>query len=126
MKTLKKVLALSLVLCLVFALVSCGKTLSGTYSAGGDIGGLVGGGSSYTFSGSKVTVTVSTTILGSTKTVEYEGTYEITEAADGSMTISMTFEDADAKSYSVNNQKFVENKDAGTITIGLVTYTKQK
>ncbi len=127
MKTLKRVLALSLVLCLVFALVSCGgKKLSGTYSAGGNLGGLAGANASYTFSGSKVTVTKSVTVLGQSKVTEYEGTYEIKEAEDGTMTITMTFEDKDASEYSVTNQKFTENKDAGTITIGIVTYTKQK
>ncbi len=126
MTTLKRVLALSLVLCLVFALASCGKTLSGTYTA--STGSFLGTGAdaSYTFSGSKVTVTKTVSLLGQSKTTEYEGKYEINEAADGSMTITMTFEDKDASEYSVSNQKFTEDKDAGTITIGLITYTKQK
>ncbi len=125
MKTLKRISALALVLCMVFALVSCGKTLSGTYTAGGDIG-IAGAKTSYTFSGSKVTVNVTTTLLGSSNTKTYEGTYEITEAEDGTMTISMSFEDGDASEYSVSSKTFKEDKDAGTITIGLVTYTKQK
>ena len=92
-------MALVLVCC-VFA--SCAKTLSGTYSLGGDVGGLVGSKTSLTFSGSKVTVTTTATLLGSTKTIESNGTYEITEAADGTQSITITFDDkADdsAKSY---------------------------
>ena len=121
---MKKVLALVLALSLVFVLVSCGKTLSGTYTAGGDLLGLAGGKVSYTFSGSKVTVSTSSSFLGSTKTSEYKGEYEIIEAEDGSMTIKFTFEDSEASEYT-GTKTFKEDKDAGTITIGLVTYTKQ-
>lgn len=126
MKIMKKVLAFTLVIAMVFALASCGgKKLSGTYTAGGDLLGLAGGKTSYTFSGSNVTVSVTATVLGASKTTEYKGTYAITEAADGSMTISMTFEDSDASEYTISNKVFKEDKEAGTITIGLITYTKQ-
>ena len=126
MKIMKKVLAFTLVIAMVFALVSCGgKKLSGTYTAGGDLLGLAGGNTSYTFSGNKVTVAVTASLFGVSKTTEYEGTYAIAEASDGSMTISMTFEDSDASEYTVSNISFKEDKNAGTITIGLITYTKQ-
>ncbi len=126
MKTFAKVLSLMLVVAMVCVLfASCAKTISGTYVAGGNLGDIAGANTSYTFSGSKVTVTVTTTFLGNASTTEYEGTYEITEAEDGSMTISMTFEDSDASTYEVTNKTFKEDKDAGTITIGLITYTKQ-
>ncbi len=125
MKTMKRLLVLALALSMVFMLVSCGKTLSGTYTAGGDLLGIAGGKTSYTFSGSKVTVTTTTTVLGNSKTNEYEGKYEITEAADGTMTITMTFESEDASEYNVSSKTFKEDKEAGTITIGVVTYTKQ-
>ena len=121
---MKKVLALVLALSLVFVLVSCGKTLSGTYTASGDLLGLAGGKVSYTFSGSKVTVSKTTSFLGNSKTTEYDGKYEITEADDGTMSIKFTFEDSDASEYN-GTKTFKENKDAGTITIGLITYTKQ-
>ena len=120
---MKKVLALILALSLVFVLVSCGKTLSGTYTAGGDIG-IAGAKTSYTFSGSKVTVSVTGSFLGSSTTTEYEGEYEIIEAEDGTMSIKFTFEDEDAKEYT-GTKTFKEDKEAGTITIGIVTYTKQ-
>ena len=129
MTKLTKVLALVLVaamLCLVLA--SCGKTLSGTYSAEASLGGLVGGKTSFTFKGSKVilTVTGSNFITGSS-TTEYEGTYEITEAEDGTMSITFEFEDNndDTKSFG-GTHSFSENKDAGTIKIGIITYTKTK
>ena len=114
---------------MIFA--SCAKTLSGTYSLGGDVGGLVGSKTSLTFSGSKVTVTTTATLLGSTKTIESNGTYEITEAADGTQSITITFDDkADdsAKSYG-GTQAFSEGKDAdgnATIKIGIFTFTKTK
>ena len=119
---MKRVLALALVCVMVFALASCAKKLSGTYTAEAGLGGLVGGKTSYTFSGSKVTVSVTGSLLGSSKTTEYEGKYEITEADDGSMSITFTFGDADAKQYS-GTFNFVDNKDS--IKIGLLTYTKQ-
>lgn len=121
---MKKVLALVLALSLVFVLVSCGKTLSGTYTADGSFLGLAGGKISYTFSGSKVTVTETKSFLGNEKTTEYKGEYEITEADDGSMTIKLMFEDSDASAYA-GTKTFKEDKDAGTITIGLVTLTKK-
>lgn len=123
-KKMKKVLALVLALSLVFVLVSCGKTLSGTYTASGDVFGLAGGKVSFTFSGSKVTVSETKTFLGNSSTEEYKGSYEITEADDGSMSIKFTFEDSDASKYA-GTKTFKENKDAGTITIGMTTYTKQ-
>ncbi len=121
---MKKVLALVLVLSLVFVMASCGKTLSGTYSADGSLFGLAGGKVSFTFSGSKVTVSETKTFLGNTSTEEYKGSYEITEADDGTMSIKFTFEDSDASKYA-GTKTFKENKDAGTITIGMTTYTKQ-
>ncbi len=125
MKIMKRVITLALAACMILMLVSCGKTLSGTYSAEGDLLGLAGNKTSYTFSGSKVTVTTTTTLLGNSKTNEYKGEYEITEAADGTMTITMTFESEDAAEYNVSSKSFSEDKDAGTITIGVITYKKQ-
>ncbi len=129
MKKLARVLALVLVIAMAcLALASCAKTLSGTYSAEAGLGSLAGVKTSFTFKGSKVilTVTGSSFITGSA-TTEYEGKYEITEAADGTMSITFEFEseDDDATSYN-KTHTFSENKDADTITIGGITYTKQK
>ncbi|MBQ8419351.1 MAG: hypothetical protein IJY37_03195 [Clostridia bacterium] len=121
MKTMKRVLALALAVVMVFALVSCSKKLSGTYSAEVDAI-IVGGKTSYTFSGKNVTITLTgNSILGS-KTTEYEGTYEITEAADGTMSITFTFEDAEADKYS-KTHSFEELENS--IKIGGIEYKKQ-
>ncbi len=126
-KTFVRIAAVALVLVMLTAvLASCGTTLSGVYSGELGIGSLVGGKLSYNFKGSKVTITVTTTLLGSTSSQEFEGKYEITEADDGTQSITFTFEsdDEDAKSYG-GTKTFAQDKDAGTITIGGLTYTKQ-
>lgn len=124
-KKITRVIALALVMAMAcLALASCAKTLSGTYSSEGDFLGLAGAKTSYTFSGSKVTITVTTSnfITGS-DTDEYQGTYEITEATDG--TLSIVFDIEDSKVYS-GTFSFAEDKDAGTIKINGITFTKAK
>ncbi len=123
-KMISRVLVFALLACMMLTVVSCAKKLSGTYEAGADIG-IAGVKTSYTFKGSKVTVTITGSLVGNSDSTSYEGTYEIKEAEDGSMTIDMTFTDDEAKEYSVTNKVFKEDKDAGTITIGLITYTKK-
>lgn len=123
MKNITKILALVLVLsmvCIVFA--SCGKTLSGTYKAELGSTSLVGGETVYTFSGKKVTISVTAGALGFEKTTEFEGTYEITEEDDGDMKITFTFEDKDAEKYN-QTATFEETEDG--IKIGLIEYKKQ-
>ncbi|MBR2612345.1 MAG: hypothetical protein IKC72_04670 [Clostridia bacterium] len=114
-RILSLILALTLVLGMVFTLASCGKMLNGKYQ---DPTGVT----TYEFSGSKVTLTVA--LLG-TKT--YEGTYKIAENEEGEMTITFTFEDADAETYS-GESAFAEGSenDVEYIKIGLVKYTKVK
>ncbi|MBO5305936.1 MAG: hypothetical protein J6B12_04150 [Clostridia bacterium] len=127
MKIFSLVLALALVCC-VFA--SCAKTLSGTYTneAGGS---LLGGKVSMTFSGKNVTITTTTEVLGFSNTAETKGTYEITEAEDGTQSITITFTseaEDDAKKFS-GTQSFAEGEDENgnkTIKIGLITLTKAK
>lgn len=123
-KKITRVVALALVIALAcITLASCGKTLSGTYTAGGSVLGT-GATTTYKFSGSKVTLTVEGSLLGMSSSETFEGTYKITESDDGSMKISFDFGDEDAKEYSTSFN-FKEDKDAGTITIGLITYTKK-
>lgn len=112
-----KIVALVLVaamLCL--ALASCGKKLSGKYEAGGDLAGV-----SYTFNGSKVTITYK--VLGVAKS--FEGKYKI----DGD-TITFTFDDKDnVDSKYTGSKTFSEGKDDNGnkfVKIGGVTYTKAK
>ena len=123
-KKITKAVALVLVFSLLcIALVSCGKTLSGTYSAtiGGD---TVGVKTSYKFSGSKVTITVGGSVLGASTETSIEGTYEITEE-DGAQFITLTFKSGDDASKYSGKHTFAENKDNKTITIDGVVYTKQ-
>lgn len=114
MKTLKRVLALSLVVVMVFALVSCGKKLSGTYASKEIIGNSL----VYTFKGSSVTLTVDT-ILGD---ATFEGEYEIFEDEDGAEKIKLAFGDSDAAKYGGT---FSFSKGDDSITIAGVTYNKQ-
>ena len=114
MTKLTKVLALVLVAAMLcIALASCGKTLSGTYSAE-----IIGTGASYTFKGSKVTIKAK--VLGFEKT--FDGKYEIYEE-DGAEKIKFTFEDDDAKEYA-GSFSFSEGEDY--IKIGGIKYTKAK
>ena len=119
---MKKLLCALLVVVLVLSLAACGKTLKGTYEA--EIDALVlKYTASYTFSGSKVTaIKKTTTILGSVDTVTLEGTYEITENADGSMEITLNFETSDEQIKS-GTYTFEEGEDY--IKIGPAQYTKK-
>lgn len=122
MKKTMRWIALALVaVMLCMMLVSCAKTLSGTYTAGGSVLGT-GGDVSYTFSGKKVTVTVTSSVFGMSSSTEFEGRYEIAEAANGDMTIIFTFEDDDARSYE---GEFTFEETEKGIKIGLIEYTKK-
>ncbi|MBO5023204.1 MAG: hypothetical protein J6D11_02695 [Clostridia bacterium] len=122
-KKITRVIALALVMAMAcLALASCAKTLSGTYSAEGNFLGMAGAKTSYTFSGSKVTITVTTSnIITGSDTDEYKGTYEITEATDGTLSIVIDVENSDLYSGTFS---FSEDKDAGTIKINGQTFTK--
>ena len=101
MKKTIKWLALAMVaVVLCMTMVACAKTLSGTYVAEGDLFGIAGGSTSYTFSGSKVTIEVKAGVFGLETSKSFDGAYEITEAEDGSMKITFTFGDDDAQKYS--------------------------
>lgn len=111
-------------LCGMFA--ACGSMLAGTYSnsLGGD---TIGGKVSYTFSGKKVTISATVSLIVSS-TSEFEGEYEITKAEDGTKNITFTFEDSDASKYS-GSFAFDEGKDeenGAYISIGGIKYYKTK
>ena len=116
MKNPKKLLALTLVLVLLLSVfTACGTMLNGTYRAE-----VMGNGTSYTFSGNKVTLNVS--LLGAV-VATLEGTYEINDG-----TITLTFsgdaeEEEEAKQYS-GTFDFVMDDDGDTIKIGMVEYEK--
>ena len=95
-KTMLKLAAVMLAVVMMTAIfASCAKTLSGSYQADASLFGQ-GVDVTYTFSGSKVTVTSKVTLLGTVNTEEIEGTYEIVENEDGSMEITFDFEEETA------------------------------
>ena len=123
MKKFAKVLSLVLVVAMVCVLfAACGNKLSGTYKGKVDAFSLAGAEVVYDFSGSKVTVTATASILGFEKTVESDGTYEIAENEDGDLEITFTFEDDDAEKYS-GTFSFSEGEDY--IKIAGAKYEKQ-
>ena len=112
-KNFIKIIALVLMLASVCTvLVSCGKTLSGKYSAE-----VLGTGVTMTFSGNKVTTSYKTVGI---ELYSVEGTYEI---SDGQITITYEGEDAaEAEDYA-GTLDFEELED-GSIKIGLFTLKK--
>lgn len=111
MKKSIRVLALVMALTMVlFVFASCGKKLSGKYSAE-----VLGTSATYEFKGSKVTITVKA--LGSS-VLEVEGTYKID---DDKITFTFESDDEDADKYN-GTFDFEEKEDS--IKIGLVEYKK--
>ncbi len=103
------VVALAAVLCLVLA--GCAAVPNGKY-----VNGLL----TYEFSGNKVTLKVG----GSTVNVTFNGTYTVSKEGEEEK-ITFTFGEDDASKYN-GTFSFSQDKSAGTVTIGGVTYTKQK
>jgi hypothetical protein len=111
------VLAMLMMTC-IFA--SCAKTLSGSYEAELSLLGQ-GVNVTYTFSGSKVTVTSKVTILGTVNTEEIKGTYEIAENADGSLEITFDFEEETA---TLRDGTYTFSEEENSIKIAGVPYNK--
>ena len=110
--TFVKVIALALVvatLACVFA--SCGKTISGIYSAE-----ALGTGAEFEFKGNKVSITVK--VLGFSGD-PVEGKYEIN---DDKITFTFESDDSDVKKY---DGTFDFEKGDDYIKIGGVKYTKK-
>lgn len=121
-KAVVKMLAVVMVLTMVCAvLASCAETISGTYEGSAGLGDLAGGTLTYKFSGSKVTLTVTTKVLGVESSNTFDGTYEIIKKDDGSKQIKFTFGD-DGSKYS--GTVAYEKVDDG-VKIGGVTYKKK-
>lgn len=117
-KTVSMVLVCVLLVCTLLTLASCGKSLSGAYTAEVDL--LIGKSSvTYEFDlFGKVTCTTNT--LGK-ESVE-EGKYELNDAGDK---ITLTFENEDGVEES-ESYDFVQGEENGVkyVKIGLVKYTK--
>ena len=120
-KTITKILSLSLVaVILVCSLVSCGKKLSGSYSAELELFGQRGE-VIYTFSGKNVEATFKTTVLGNVNKDTVTGKYEIAEASDGTLEITFDFE---TENNWFKDKTVVLEEGEDYITLGTVKYTK--
>lgn len=123
MKHWIRILSLLMILALCTAVfASCAKTLSGTYE--GEVDAIVlKYTATYEFSGNKVDITKkTTTILGTVNTVEFSGTYEISENDDGSMEITFTL---DSEDEQIKSGTFTFEEGEDYIKIGLAKYTKK-
>lgn len=119
---MKKIISLVLVCVLlvgcVFALASCGKSLSGDYKD------ALTGNIVYSFSGSKVTVTVDN-FIGDDSV--YEGKYEFVQNEEGVYDkIVFTFDNEDAQSVYGGEKAYSEVTENGEsyIKIGILRYNK--
>ena len=113
MKKSVRILAVVMaVLMVTLVLASCGKTLSGTYSAE-----ALGTGVTLEFSGKKVTMT--NKVLGTQVGDPVEGTYKI---EDNKITITVETEDKDIGALN-GTFDFEEGEDY--IKIGIIKYTKK-
>lgn len=128
MKTMTRILCLALVgVMLCCTLASCATSVSGTYSAEATIAGN-GVKTAYKFGAfGKVTLSVTTTLLGNSTTKEYKGKYKIKKTDDGKYEITFTFdneEGTDKNSGTVSFEK-TKNGDKKAIKLAGVTYTKE-
>lgn len=120
-KLSKKVLALALVAIMMLGcLAGCGKKISGSYEAKLEFLGQSWN-VTYTFSGKKVEAVSKVTILGNVKNEISTGTYEIIEAADGSLEITFDFEE-ETDLFKDSTYTFVQEESY--IQIGDSQYSK--
>lgn len=126
-KTLRLVAVLMIVAMLSISLVSCGKTLTGKYSATFDLFGLTETTTTYEFGlFGKVTRTVVSETIGSDpETTVTEGKYEIMEDPENpdNLIIAFEFEGEERTTYD-----FVEGTEGNTkyIKIGNTQYKEVK
>ena len=117
-RIISTILVCVLLLGCVMTLTSCGKMLSGTYSAKTELMGQSVE-TSYTFKGNKVTAEVKATILGNVETETQEGKYSI---EDGEITF--TFEEDGKEETQTYTFEQGEVDGVKYIKIAGVKYTK--
>ena len=94
-KIISTVLVCVLLVSTLFVLASCGKTISGTYSAKQELFGTEYE-VTYEFDGKNVTVTSkASNTFGSIESPALEGTYEIGKDDDGNKTITFDYSGED-------------------------------
>ncbi|MBO5177298.1 MAG: hypothetical protein J6C07_07565 [Lachnospiraceae bacterium] len=76
---------------LVCSMAACGKSLSGSYESEVELLGQSWN-VTYTFKGKNVEAVSKVTILGNVQNTTSTGTYELVENADGTMEITIDFE----------------------------------
>ena len=118
------VLVCALLVCCVFAFASCSMRF-GKYEGEVDLG-IYKNKVTIEFMMSNVTVTVKNTVLGSSNTDVYEGSFEITGKGDD-MEIAFDFEE-DCPIFSADSYTFYEGEDndGKYIEIGLTRYDAAK
>lgn len=91
-KTVTKFLTTALVMMLLLcSMAACGKSLSGSYESKLEILGQSWN-VTYTFKGKNVEAVSKVTILGNVENTTCTGNYELAENADGTMEITIDFE----------------------------------
>ena len=127
---MKKITSLVLVVAMlvvcVFAFTSCNMIRFGKYEA--EVDALIAGGkTTIEFTLMMVKVTNTTTILGSSKSEVYEGTYTI-EGEEGDLQIAFEFDGEAPSIFSADSYDFAEGEDddGKYIKIGLVKYHEVK
>ena len=91
-KTVSKFITVALtMILLVCSMVACGNSLSGSYESEIEVFGQSWN-VTYTFKGKNVEAVSKVTILGNVESTTSTGTYELVENADGTMEITIDFE----------------------------------
>ena len=119
--TIIKLAALMLALfAMTCIFASCAKTISGSYQSDAT---FIGQGMNviYTFSGKKFEATNKITFFGTVTSDAVVGTYEIVENEDGSMDITLDFEE-ETETFRDGTYTFEQGEDY--IKIGIVKYNK--
>jgi len=120
-KFLKKIMAVMFsVLMLVCSMAACGKSLSGSYESEIEFLGQSWN-VTYTFKGKNVEAVSKVTILGNVENTTCTGTYELVENADGTMEISIDFEN---ENDLFKDGTFTFEEAEGYIKIGKSQYNK--
>lgn len=126
-KTIKILAVVMIIAMLSVVIVGCSKKLSGKWvSDSAGFGELASSKTVYEFSGKKVTMTVTSTLVGKDSTETLEGTYEIMEDNDNPDKLVIAFEFEGKDRYTVS---FSEGKNADgdkIITIGGVDFKQSK
>ncbi len=118
---MKKLITVALAaVLLVCSFAGCGKSISGSYEAELEFFGQSWK-VTYTFSGKKVEAQSKVTILGNVENKTGTGTYELVENADGSLEISLDFEE-ESDLFKDGTYTFTEGEDY--IKIGDSQYNK--